>query len=357
MLAVAQSLDPRGDRKGIGAQAPARLADQRRTVGTERFGGHPVNQRKGVLQLRDNAGCAERRETAADIQPGDFHPGLAGNLGGFADVAAPGVGVGGFDLLTQSLEVRKRVGYLPENVPLYPEMTVVGYLDFMAELRHIANRNDRVDEVMELVHIAERAESFLGNLSKGLRQRVGLAQALLHKPEVLILDEPMEGLDPQQQIEVKRLIREVGQAQTVMLSTHILAHAQELCDRVIIINGGQIVAEDTPDRLSAQIAGGGRVHLVVDGDGAGLLEELRKLPGLSSVVATRDGQFEIETAPGPDPRPAIAGAVVGGGWKLLELRRERLSLEEIFIQLTRDEDPAGAGAEPDSDETAAPSAA
>ncbi len=131
--------------------------------------------------------------------------------------------VAGFDLLTQSLEVRKRVGYLPENVPLYPEMTVVGYLDFMAELRHIANRNDRVDEVMELVHIAERAESFIGNLSKGLRQRVGLAQALLHKPEVLILDEPMEGLDPQQQIEVKRLIREVGQAQTVMLSTHILA--------------------------------------------------------------------------------------------------------------------------------------
>ncbi|MCC7359388.1 MAG: ATP-binding cassette domain-containing protein [Anaerolineales bacterium] len=248
--------------------------------------------------------------------------------------------VAGFDLLTQSLEVRKRVGYLPENVPLYPEMTVVGYLDFMAELRQIPKRNDRVDEVMEVVHISQRAESFIGNLSKGLRQRVGLAQALLHKPEVLILDEPMEGLDPQQQIEVKRLIREVGQAQTVMLSTHILAHAQELCDRVIIINGGQIVAEDAPDRLSAQIAGGGRVHLQVDGDGAGLLEELRQLPGLSRVEAARDGLFDIETAPGPDPRPLIASTVVGGGWKLLELRRERLSLEEIFIQLTRDEEAA-----------------
>lgn len=265
--------------------------------------------------------------------------------------------VAGFDLLTQSLEVRKRVGYLPENVPLYPEMTVVGYLDFMAELRHIPNRNDRVDEVMELVHIATRAESFIGNLSKGLRQRVGLAQALLHKPEVLILDEPMEGLDPQQQIEVKRLIREVGQAQTVLLSTHILAHAQELCDRVIIIHGGQIVAEDTPDRLSAQIAGGGRVHLVVEGDGAGLLEELRQVPGLSTVQAVRDGHFEIETAPGPDPRPAIAGAVVGGGWKLLELRRERLSLEEIFIQLTRDEGQGGAGAPAQAEETAEPSEA
>jgi ABC-2 type transport system ATP-binding protein len=152
----------------------------------------------------------------------------------------------------------------------------------------------------------------------------------------------MEGLDPQQQIEVKRLIREVGQAQTVMLSTHILAHAQELCDRVIIINSGQIVAVDTPDRLSAQIAGGGRVHLVVDGDGAGLLEELRKLPGLSAVEAVRDGQFEMDAAPGPDPRPLIASTVVGGGWKLLELRRDRMSLEEIFIQLTRDEETAEA---------------
>ncbi len=259
--------------------------------------------------------------------------------------------VAGFDLLTQSIEVRKRVGYLPENVPLYPEMTVVGYLDFMADLRHIPNRNDRVDEVMELVHIAERAESFVGKLSKGLRQRVGLAQALLHKPEVLILDEPMEGLDPQQQIEVKNLIREVGQEQTVMLSTHIMAHAQELCDRVIIINGGQIVAEDTPDRLSAQLAGGGRVHLMVDGDGTGLLEELRQLPGLSRIDVVRDGQFEIETAPGPDPRPAIASTVVSGGWKLLELRRDHLSLEEIFIQLTRDERPGPAGAEREVDNT------
>lgn len=253
--------------------------------------------------------------------------------------------VAGFDLLTQSLEVRKRVGYLPENVPLYPEMSVVQYLDFMAELRQVPNRNDRVDEVMEVVHIADRAESFVSNLSKGLRQRVGLAQALLHKPEVLILDEPMEGLDPQQQIEVKRLLREVGAAQTVMLSTHILAHAQELCDRVIIINGGQIVAEDTPDRLSAQIAGGRRLQLEVDGDGDGLLAELRALPGLSSVRAVADGRFEIETAPGPDVRPLIASTVVGGGWKLLELRRERLSLEEIFIQLTREEAEAAEAAE------------
>ena len=245
--------------------------------------------------------------------------------------------VAGFDLLTQSLEVRKRVGYLPENVPLYPEMSVVQYLDFMAELRQIAGRSDRVDEVMETVHISDRAESFVGNLSKGLRQRVGLAQALLHKPDVLILDEPMDGLDPQQQIEVKRIIRDVGQAHTVLLSTHILAHAQELCDHVIIINAGQIVAEDTPERLASQIAGGGRVHLVVDGDGAGLVDELRNVPGLAQVRTVTDGHYEIDTPPGPDARPLIAEAVVRGGWKLLELRRERMSLEEIFIQLTKEE--------------------
>jgi len=168
--------------------------------------------------------------------------------------------VAGYDVLTESLEVRKRVGYLPENVPLYPEMTVVQYLDFMAELRQIPSREDRVDEVMETVHIEHRAESFVGNLSKGLRQRVGLAQALLHRPEVLIMDEPMDGFDPQEQVEVKKLLREIGREQTVMLSTHILAHAQELCNRVIIINDGQIVAEDTPERLSMQIAGGGRIR-------------------------------------------------------------------------------------------------
>ena len=256
--------------------------------------------------------------------------------------------VAGYDLMDQSIEVRRRVGYLPENVPLYPEMTVVQYLDFMAELRQVPNRNDRVDEVMEQVHIADRAESFIGRLSKGLRQRVGLGQALLHKPEVLILDEPMEGLDPQQQIEVKRLIRETGKEHTVMLSTHILAHAQELCNRVIIINGGQIVAEDTPDRLSSQLAGGGRVHLLVEGDGDGLLAELKRLPGLAEVRVVTDGHFEIETTPGPDARPQIASTVVAGGWKLLELRRDRLSLEEIFIQLTREEaEAAPAGEEVD----------
>jgi ABC-2 type transport system ATP-binding protein len=265
-------------------------------------------------------------------------------LTGFMPPTEGAARVAGYDLLTESFEVRKRVGYLPESVPLYPEMSVVQYLDFMAELRHIPDREDRVDEVMELVRIANRATSYVGNLSKGLRQRVGLAQALLHKPDVLILDEPMDGMDPQQQIEVKHIIREVGSQKTVMLSTHILAHAHELCHRVIIINNGQIVAEDTPDRLSSQIAGGGRVHVVVEGDGAGLVEELGRVSGVLAARAVRDGQVEIETSPGKDVRPLLAEAVVGGGWRLLELRSDRLSLEEIFIQLTRDDMADGSAA-------------
>ena len=264
-------------------------------------------------------------------------------LTGYMPPTAGSGRVAGFDLIAESIEVRKRVGYLPENVPLYPEMTVVQYLDFMAELRRIPKREDRVDEAMETVHIEDRAESFVGNLSKGLRQRVGLAQALLHNPEVLILDEPMDGLDPQQQIEVKKLFRVVGKEKTVMLSTHILAHAQELCDR-IIINQGQIVAEDTPERLSMQLAGGDRIHVMVDGDGTGLLDTLKALPGLTRVRAVKDGEFEVETTPGRDARPEIARAVVNGGWPLLEIHREALSLEKIFIELTKDEKPAAEAA-------------
>ena len=250
--------------------------------------------------------------------------------------------VAGFDLLAESLEVRRRVGYLPENVPLYPEMTVMQYLDFMAELRRLPARQDRVDEVMEQVRIDQRAESYIGNLSKGLRQRVGLAQALLHKPEVLIMDEPMDGFDPQEQIEVKKMIRAIGQTQTVMLSTHILAHAQELCDRVIIIAAGRIVAEDTPEHLSAQMAGSGRLHLQVDGDGAGLPDTLRALPGITK-VSGQDGRYEIETAPGTDGRARIAEAVVKGGWPLLELHRDKATLEQVFIELTKSEQAQAAG--------------
>jgi ABC-2 type transport system ATP-binding protein len=245
--------------------------------------------------------------------------------------------VAGHDVFTDSLEARKRVGYLPETVPLYTEMSVWQYLDFMGELRQIPDRDDRIEEVMEAVHMTDRADSLISNLSKGMRQRVGLAQALLHKPEVLILDEPTIGLDPAQVKDVRELIREIGKERTVMLSTHILSEAQAICNRVLIINKGKILAEDTPDRLRARLSGGDRVGVKVMGDGAGLLEALNKVPGVTGVHAIKDGEYEIDAAPGGNIRPEIAKAVVNGGWSLMELKAMGMSLEEIYLQLVREE--------------------
>ncbi len=258
-------------------------------------------------------------------------------LAGYAPASDGQAVVAGFDVFTHSLEARKHTGYLPETVPLYTEMTVWQYLDFMAELRQVPDRDDSVEEAMEAVHMTDRAESLIGNLSKGMRQRVGLAQAMLHKPDVLILDEPTIGLDPAQVKDVRELIRDLGSERTVLLSTHILSEAQALCNRVLIINKGKIVAEDTPDKLRARLSGGDRVSLRVDGDGAGLKEALAKVRGVTSVRAVKDGEFEIETAPGGNTRPEMAKAVVKGGWGLIEMKTMGMSLEDIYLQLIQDE--------------------
>jgi ABC-2 type transport system ATP-binding protein len=245
--------------------------------------------------------------------------------------------IGGYDVLEQSLEVRRLVGYMPETVPLYPEMTVFDYLKFMADLRHLAEAEDRVDDVLEIVHMEDRADGYIANLSKGMRQRVGLAQALLHKPQVLILDEPTIGLDPAQIREVRNLIQELGRVATVLLSTHILSEAQQICNRVLIINKGHIVAEDSPEQLQARLTGAQHVSLKVAGDADGLSEVVRSIPGVLQMNPGQDGGFEFQTSPGQDVRPQVARAVVEAGYDLLELRPIGLSLEEIFLQLTRDE--------------------
>ncbi len=245
--------------------------------------------------------------------------------------------VAGYDVFTNSLEARKRTGYLPESVPLYTEMSVWQYLDFMAELRQVPKRDDNIEEVLEAVHLSDRADSIISNLSKGMRQRVGLAQALLHKPEVLILDEPTIGLDPAQVRDVRQVITELGKDRTVMLSTHILTEAQALCNRVLIINKGKIVAEDSPDKLRARLSGGDRISLKVAGDGAGLSEALGHISGITAVRAARDGEFEIETVPGGNVRPELAKAVVNGGWGLLEMKSLGMSLEDIYLQLVQTE--------------------
>lgn len=245
--------------------------------------------------------------------------------------------VAGFDVVAESLEVRKRVGYLPETVPLYNDMTVFDYLKYMGDLRKMKDVEDRVDEVIDMVGMGPRAESYISNLSKGMRQRVGLAQALLHRPEVLILDEPTIGLDPAQILEVRNLIRDVGKDRTVMLSTHILSEAQQVCNRVMIINNGRIVAEDTPEHLQARVTGAQRYSLKVGGDDDGLNALVEKVAGVRRVSPAGAGAIEFETYPEKDVRPEVARAVVNAGFDLLELHSIGYSLEDIFLKLTRDE--------------------
>ena len=242
--------------------------------------------------------------------------------------------VAGYDIVEESLEVRKRVGYLPETVPLYTDMIVFDYLKFMGELRKIPNVNERVDEVLDMVGLIDRADGYIGNLSKGMRQRIGLAQALLHRPEVLILDEPTIGLDPGQVVEVRELIREIGKERTVLLSTHLLNEAQNICDRVLIINKGKIVTEDTTENLQARLIGGERVVLRVRGDADELAKTVKLVKGVQGVTTKPDGSVEFEFSSGKDVRPDVAKQVINSGYELIELRPLGMSLEEIFLELT-----------------------
>lgn len=264
-------------------------------------------------------------------------------LAGFMPPTSGEAKVAGFDIITESLEVRRRVGYLPESVPLYDDMTVYDYLKFMADLYHVEDVENRVWKWLEAVHLEDRGDSFIESLSKGMRQRVGLAQALIHEPEVLILDEPTIGLDPGQILEVRDLIKEVGEERTVLLSTHILSEAQQLCDRVLIINEGQIVAEDTPENLEARLSGARRFVLTVSGDASKLVDVVDAVAGVDNVSLTDEDELAFDLAPGVEARPAVARAVLKAGGDLLELRSLRMSLEEIFLELTQndaDEDEA-----------------
>lgn len=246
--------------------------------------------------------------------------------------------VAGFDVVDQSLEVRRRVGYLPESVPLYPEMSVGEYLIYMGSLRRVSNLGKRVEEMLAEVGLEGQLDTFIGTLSKGMRQRVGLAQALLHQPEVLILDEPTIGLDPAQIIEVRRLIQELGKERTVLLSTHILSEAQQVCDRVLIINHGKLVAEDSPENLQAQIAGADRLVVRAATETETLLKLVKALPQVTEVTkGEEEGEIYITGTPGQDIRPEIARKVIGAGLDLLELRTTGVDLEQIFLQLTRDD--------------------
>jgi ABC-2 type transport system ATP-binding protein len=256
--------------------------------------------------------------------------------------------VAGFDVLEQPLEVKKRIGYLPETPPLYPDMEVSEYLTFVGKLKGLASADvpKRVSEVCDRCAIADMRMKLIGKLSKGYRQRVGLAQALLHNPDVLILDEPTSGLDPKQIIDTRELIRSLAGDHTIILSTHILSEVEHSCERVIIINQGKLVAQDTVTNLTNRLRGSESVAVEVAAangnlNQADVRQRLEQVAGVSRVVLkdTKDSHcaFEIESMQGRSIRAELARAVVTAGWDLNELRPVGFSLEDIFLQLTASE--------------------
>jgi gliding motility-associated transport system ATP-binding protein len=267
--------------------------------------------------------------------------------------------VAGYDVFEQPIEVKKRIGYIPETPPLYPDMSVSEFLDFAAKIKGVAKRERRarIDEAIEKTRVADVRRTLIGKLSKGYRQRVGLAQAILANPDVLILDEPTSGLDPKQIIETRELIKALGGEHTIVLSTHILPEVSMTCGRVLIINKGRVVAEDTPENLTHRLRGAGALRVEARGPAPDVEAVLRLVAGVASVREKTDGgrdvaAFEIEAEAGRDVRAEVARAVVLKGFDLVGLHQVGMSLEEIFLHLTTADAALDAGAEPAPEVTA-----
>ena len=268
-------------------------------------------------------------------------------LSGYLAATGGTVRVAGFDVATHPLEVRRRIGYLPENCPLYPDMRVDEYLAFRARLKGVPGRHlrSRLAEVKALCGIADVGRRIIGHLSKGYRQRVGLAESLIHDPELLILDEPTIGLDPNQIRLVRQLITDLAKRHTILLSTHILSEVEMTCQRVLILHQGRIVASDTPERLRHLREGGATIRAELKGPRADIATALSELPGVSAVelgeLADQWVWCEIRAGAADDPRSRVAALAAQHGWPLRELHAERASLEDIFVTLTRAEEPGG----------------
>ena len=255
---------------------------------------------------------------------------------GFLPPSAGRVVVAGCDLDQDPVALRRRVGYLPENVPLYPEMRVDEYLRFRADVEEVprAELRGNLDYVVERCLIGDVRRQVIGTLSKGFRQRVGLAGALIHQPPVLILDEPTVGLDPNQIIKIRELIRELGREHTVVLSTHILPEVEQICERVFIIDRGRIVADGAPEELRTRMVGNPVVRVTLSGASDGAVADLALVPGVAGVSEEGDGRFRIEHSADADPREAIFRLAVMRGWVLLELAQEKATLEDVFVRIT-----------------------
>ncbi len=261
-------------------------------------------------------------------------------LTGFLPATAGDALVAGFDVFQSPMEVKRRVGYLPEAPPLYPELTVGDYLSFVAEIREVPRKGrfKRIGEVMELVGLTGWERRILGSLSKGYRQRVGLAQALVHDPPVLILDEPTSGLDPAQNVGIRELIGQLGGERTVVLSTHILAEVEATCDQVVVIHQGSIAASGSLEQVRTNATGGVRYRVELQGDDAA--RRIGALPEVEQVAprGEREGFLHLSLRAGGDPRPAIASLAGREGWKLRTMERVVPSLEEAFLAIVGRED-------------------
>jgi ABC-2 type transport system ATP-binding protein len=265
-------------------------------------------------------------------------------LTGYLPATAGSARIAGFDVFEQSMEVRRRIGYLPENPPLYPEMNVRAYLEFVARIKGVPGGDipERVERAMEMANLAGRKEELIKRLSRGFKQRVGIAQAIVHNPDVVILDEPTVGLDPKQIIEVRKLIKGLAGEHTIILSTHILPEASQTCDRVVIINRGRIAAVDTPENLTTQLKGSERVLMEVRGEEESLREAIEQVEAVTkidiqSIEDSDHLRVIVESESGTDLRGKLAAAVIGKGLELFELKAVSLSLEDIFLQLTTEE--------------------
>jgi ABC-2 type transport system ATP-binding protein len=243
------------------------------------------------------------------------------------------------NMVTNSLEGRRHIGYMPESVPLYTDMTVRDYLDFFSRIRGLDKQHTRkrIDEVVNLCHLEEYIDTIIGKLSKGFRQRVGLAQSIIHEPEVLILDEPTVGIDPIQVAQTRSLIKELGKEHTILLSTHILPEVSLTCNRVIIIHNGKIIAEDRIENLSAIIKGARRLRVEVKGPHDQIVKRLQRIDGVRKV--SREGDYLIVESPiQVDPRGQITETIIKSGWTLLSIESVEMNLEDIFLQLTTKEE-------------------
>lgn len=295
------------------------------------------------------------RDVSFEVEKGEILGFLGPNAAGktttmrvltcFMPATAGTARVAGFDTFRQSLDVRRRVGYLPENVPLYLDMRVRPYLEFIAKIKDIPSRDRRkaVNRVIELAALEEVEHRIVGHCSKGFRQRVGLAQALIHDPDVLILDEPTNGLDPKQINEVREVIKSLAGDHTIILSSHILPEVSKTCERVVIIDQGRIVAGDTPANLDAQLRGSQSISAQIRGPVIEVMDLLKNKEGVVDVKTRSslgDGlwQYEIDIVPGRDLRSEVASSVVGSHWDLVELTTAGMSLEEIFLELTTQEE-------------------